>query len=37
MICSYCDSLVEILAHRKNEVMCLACAKAAWEKELAGK
>ena len=34
MICSYCDSAVEILATRKGVAMCLACAKSAFEKEM---
>jgi hypothetical protein len=36
MLCSECDSSVEILATRKGVAMCLACVKTAWEKELAG-
>jgi hypothetical protein len=30
MICSYCDSSVEILAYRLGETMCLNCAKSAF-------
>jgi hypothetical protein len=37
MICSFCDSSVEILATLKNLSMCLACAKTAFEKELEAK
>jgi hypothetical protein len=30
MLCSYCDSSVEILAYRLGEKMCLNCAKSAF-------
>jgi hypothetical protein len=30
MLCSYCDSSVEILAYRLGEKMCLDCAKSAF-------
>jgi hypothetical protein len=30
MFCTYCESLVEILAYRLGEKMCLDCAKSAF-------
>jgi hypothetical protein len=34
MICSYCDSAVEILALRLGEEMCLDCARSVFYKQL---
>jgi hypothetical protein len=34
MICSYCNTSVEILAYRLGERMCMNCANSAYYQEL---